>query len=404
MLLFGSTKSSGFSMKPQESMKLTFAIVCGIFIGFFIGILFSSILYSQFDFLSRTLPITFGLSSQKVNDTDIVCKRLMDAHERSLSAPNGNSMRKISLYNNKSKIFVESNPHGAETLPPGIVVRETDLYPRRLWGKPSEDLPFKPKYLVAFTVGIRQKYIVNDMVSKFSEKFSVILFHYDGITTEWDQFEWSRHAIHVSTKKQTKWWFAKRFLHPDIVAPYEYIFIWDEDLGLEHFDAEKYLELVRKHSLEISQPGLKPNNALVWNMTKRRTDVEVHTNAEERPGLCRDPQLPPCAGFVEIMAPVFSRKAWRCVWHMIQNDLVHGWGLDLSLQRCAEPAHEKIGVVDAQWIEHKNVPSLGSQGESSEGKSPWQVVRDRCFYEMRKFQIRMDKAEKDYRQNVELRN
>lgn len=22
--------------------------------------------------------------------------------------------------------------------------------------------------------------------------------------------------------------------------------------------------------------------------------------------------------FVEIMAPVFSREAWRCVWHMIQ--------------------------------------------------------------------------------------
>lgn len=34
-------------------------------------------------------------------------------------------------------------------------------------------------------------------------------------------------------------WYAKRFLHPDIVAPYEYIFIWDEDLGVEHFDAEE---------------------------------------------------------------------------------------------------------------------------------------------------------------------
>lgn len=34
-------------------------------------------------------------------------------------------------------------------------------------------------------------------------------------------------------------WYAKRFLHPDIVAPYDYIFIWDEDLGMEHFDAEE---------------------------------------------------------------------------------------------------------------------------------------------------------------------
>lgn len=35
-------------------------------------------------------------------------------------------------------------------------------------------------------------------------------------------------------------WYAKRFLHPDIVASYEYIFIWDEDLGVEHFNAEEY--------------------------------------------------------------------------------------------------------------------------------------------------------------------
>lgn len=34
-------------------------------------------------------------------------------------------------------------------------------------------------------------------------------------------------------------WYAKRFLHPDIVAPYDYVFIWDEDLGLEHFNPEE---------------------------------------------------------------------------------------------------------------------------------------------------------------------
>jgi len=85
-------------------------------------------------------------------------------------------------------------------------------------------------------------------------------------------------------------------------------------------------------------------------------------DTEERPGWCTDPHLPPCAAyanmikpisnllyywndwasffytlkihfvlgfnvsyikyfmnrFVEIMATVFSRDAWRCVWHMIQ--------------------------------------------------------------------------------------
>lgn len=30
------------------------------------------------------------------------------------------------------------NPKGAERLPPGIVVSESDLHLRRLWGSPSE--------------------------------------------------------------------------------------------------------------------------------------------------------------------------------------------------------------------------------------------------------------------------
>ncbi|KAF3791298.1 hypothetical protein EJ110_NYTH14567 [Nymphaea thermarum] len=46
--------------------------------------------------------------------------------------------RTIRVINDTSKIYVPSNPRGAETLPPGIVVSESDLYLRRLWGKPSE--------------------------------------------------------------------------------------------------------------------------------------------------------------------------------------------------------------------------------------------------------------------------
>ena len=44
----------------------------------------------------------------------------------------------------------------------------------------------------------------------------------------------------------------------------------------------------------------------------------------------------PCSTFVEVNAPVFTREAWACVWHMIQNDLVHGWGLDWNFWRCVD--------------------------------------------------------------------
>ncbi|AEE28233.1 hypothetical protein AtNW77_Chr1g0008121 [Arabidopsis thaliana] len=373
----GTMHRSGAPRRTNENAKLIITTIVGVVFGFFVGI---------------TLPLG---SFRKISLPSGLMSSLDVAMSDGKLFSGGRSPEDIGS-RKSPKIYVPTNPHGAELLPPGIIVAETDFYLRRLWGEPSEDLKKKPKYLVTFTVGFEQRNNINAAVKKFSEDFQILLFHYDGRTTEWDQFEWSKNAIHISAKKQTKWWYAKRFLHPDVVSAYEYIFIWDEDLGVEHFNADRYVELVKKHGLEISQPGLEPNNGLTWEMTKRRGDRDVHKETKEKPGWCSDPHLPPCAAFVEIMAPVFSREAWRCVWHMIQNDLVHGWGLDFALRRCVEPAHEKIGVVDSQWIIHQVIPSLGSQGESEEGKSPWQGVRERCRNEWTMFQNRVAEADKAY--------
>ncbi|XP_073023239.1 uncharacterized protein [Primulina eburnea] len=377
----GTSHRSGVFKKPSGSARLVITTILGTMFGYFIGVSFPSVSLSKINLPSS---VRSSLDVAYIDDHQNSASRSLPENVGSGGTPS------------TPKIFVPTNPRGAESLAPGIVVSESDFYLRRLWGEPSEDLKMKPKYLVIFTVGLDQKNNVDAAVKKFTEDFQIMLFHYDGHTSEWDQFEWSQRAVHVSVRKQTKWWYAKRFLHPDIVAAYDYIFIWDEDLGVEHFNAEKYIQLVKKHGLEISQPGLEPNNGLTWQMTKRRGDREVHKDTEEKPGWCSDPHLPPCAAFVEIMAPVFSREAWRCVWHMIQNDLVHGWGLDFALRRCVDPAHEKIGVVDSQWIVHQVIPSLGSQGESENGKAPWQGVRERCKKEWALFQDRLANADKAY--------
>ncbi|KAJ0038458.1 hypothetical protein Pint_22865 [Pistacia integerrima] len=416
----GNAARSWASRKPNESMRLIVTTFVGVVFGFLIGVSFPTLSLTKLNLPSSLLP-TLDLSYNEDHRSGLSTQAVLNA----LNLKNDKSSARNGSLNDTSKvwylslhdvqlihgwhaqqedasflilpqIWVPTNPRGAERLPPKIVAAESDFYLHRLWGNPNEDLTSKPKYLVTFTVGYNQKNNIDAAVKKFSENFTIVLFHYDGRTTEWDEFEWSKRAIHVSVRKQTKWWYAKRFLHPDIVAAYDYIFIWDEDLGVEHFNAEEYIKLVRKHGLEISQPGLEPNKGLTWQMTKRRGDSEVHKVTEEKPGWCSDPHLPPCAGFVEIMAPVFSRDAWRCVWYMIQNDLVHGWGLDFALRKCVEPAHEKIGVVDSQWIVHQTVPSLGSQGESQNGKAPWQGVRERCRKEWTMFQSRMTIAESTY--------
>ncbi|KAJ8768097.1 hypothetical protein K2173_021037 [Erythroxylum novogranatense] len=388
---------SGNTRKPSETMRVFMTTFIGIICGFFLGISFPTVSLSKVNLPSGLFP-SIDLTYIDNKYSGLSTQALFNAW----TSLNGNRDKSLELHSHdNTKIWARTNPRGAERLPPGIVVSQSDLYLRRLWGQPEEDLYIKPKYLVTFTVGYGQMNNIDAAVKKFSDDFSIMLFHYDGRTTEWDEFEWSKRAIHVSASKQTKWWYAKRFLHPDIVAPYDYIFMWDEDLGVENFDAAEYIKLVKKHGLEISQPGLDPSRGTTWAMTKKRDDTEVHKDTEEQPGRCTDPHLPPCAAylmhrFVEIMATVFSRDAWRCVWHMIQNDLVHGWGLDFALRKCVDPAHEKIGVVDAQWIVHQGVPSLGNQGETETGRAPWEGVRERCHNEWAMFQDRMANAEKAY--------
>ncbi|KAF7111931.1 hypothetical protein CFC21_111896 [Triticum aestivum] len=293
-----------------------------------------------------------------------------------------------------AEVATARNPEeGAERrLPPGIVVSETDLHLRRLWGSPTQDSATR-KYLLALAVGYDEKANVDATIQKFSDNFDIVLFHYDGRTTEWDEvFEWSKEVAHVSARKQTKWWFAKRFLHPSIVAPYDYIFLWDEDLGVENFTAEAYLDIVRKHGLEISQPGLDATNGTTnYDITIKRNDSEIHKTDAARES-CRDVHKPPCSGFVEVMAPVFSRDAWRCVWHMIQNDFVHAWGLDSNFWRCVHDPEEQIGIVDAQYLVHHAVPTLQGQGEKEKegGRSE---VRARQFEEMRAFRSRVSDAD-----------
>ncbi|KAF9608692.1 hypothetical protein IFM89_010824 [Coptis chinensis] len=105
--------------------------------------------------------------------------------------------------------------------------------------------------LFAIAVGIKQKKNVNKMVKKFpSSDFVIMVFHYDGVVDEWNDLEWNHRAIHISAINQTKWWFAKLFLHPDMVAEYNYVFIWDEDILVDEL-AEWLCALLGYDSVDL---------------------------------------------------------------------------------------------------------------------------------------------------------
>ncbi|XP_039039378.1 uncharacterized protein LOC120177226 [Hibiscus syriacus] len=273
-----------------------------------------------------------------------------------------------------------------------------------LWGLQNKKKPKLSKNLLAIAVGTKQKANVNKMIKKFPESdFAVMLFHYDGIVDQWKNLEWNDHAIHVSAANQTKWWFAKRFLHPNIVSEYSYIFLWDEDLGVDHFDARRYLSIVKKEGLDISQPALDPEKSELHHpITARDKNSTVHRRTYKvigRTKCNKSSTGPPCTGFVEMMAPVFSRASWRCSWHMIQSDLVYGWGLDFQLGYCAQGDRtQKIGVVDSEYLVHDALPTLG--GEANKGASPSNEsggrseVKKQSFIELEIFKNRWKRAVK----------
>ncbi|KAJ8440361.1 hypothetical protein Cgig2_012797 [Carnegiea gigantea] len=244
------------------------------------------------------------------------------------------------LQTKHEKCEEQCRPSGTEALPKGIVSSISDFELRPLWGSPVEKK--LDMNLLAMAVGKKQKANVDRTVRKFlNNDFTVVLFHYDGNVDDWKDLEWSAQTLHIAAGIQTKWWFAKRFLHPDIVAKYSYIFLWDEDLGVENFNVQSYLSVVKKEGLEISQPAIDPHKSKECHhqLTMRQDGTLVHRRYHGPIGRikCDENSVdPPCTGlspvsmvhrelnkstscrWVEMMAPVFSRAAWRCTWYMIQ--------------------------------------------------------------------------------------
>jgi hypothetical protein len=228
----------------------------------------------------------------------------------------------------------------------------------------------------------------------------LVLFHYHGITDMrvWEGVPWHQQAVHICAQRQTKWWFAKRFLTPPLVGRYELVFVWDEDLGVDGFDFNRLVDVVRAHDLQISQPAVV--GPVSWPITRRVPGGEVHKHSvlkyDSQPCEARDMDLPPCGAMVEVQVPVFTSAAWRCVWAMLQNDLVHAFGIDMAWHVCAVPAAgnrsaaDAMGIVDASWVEHLRIPSLAQQGQSIGEEPPWVSINQRRDLEWAVWNARWD--------------
>ncbi|KAI9108743.1 hypothetical protein K1719_020048 [Acacia pycnantha] len=109
--------------KPRESMRLIVTTFIGVIFGFFIGVSFPKLSITKL-----TLPYSLLPS---IDLTYIEDKYTGSNTWSFMKGSNRSSSQDQSLIDS-SKIWVPSNPRGAEMLPPGIVEAESDFYLRRL--------------------------------------------------------------------------------------------------------------------------------------------------------------------------------------------------------------------------------------------------------------------------------
>jgi hypothetical protein len=244
-------------------------------------------------------------------------------------------------------------------LPPGsprYSVLSFEPLPDLLGPYPS---PAKPngkveKNLVATFAGAKSKREIDSLVARFKRpNYKIILFVYD--LSDWSEFNWLNEVIFVRIVKTMKWWFVKHFLHPDVVAAYDYVLIIDEDCNTSGLDPDAMLDDARMYGVQIGQPangeGSYGSHEIV--RVKSKTIVDAYGKTSRHSPVGTWTNFVECGPFV-----FFSADVWPCIYSILQPDLVCGYGYDLIWANCAP---NRTGVLHKHTMIHENrKPGSGS--------------------------------------------
>ena len=118
--------------------------------------------------------------------------------------------------------------------------------------------------------------------------------------------------------------YCKRFILPDIAAPYDGVLLIDDDVHW-NFSLSSFLQFVQHKGLHIVQPARSlssPQGSVSYRLTLQRPDLQVHfTDFVE------------CGPFTWL-----SSAGWQCIWHVLDGSCSSGWGLDMVWCRYASEA------------------------------------------------------------------
>ena len=115
-----------------------------------------------------------------------------------------------------------------------------------------------------------------------------------------------------------------------LVEGYECVWFPDDDLATDAGTIDRMFAFCHAHRLCLAQPALTRDSYCTWRTLLQDPDCHLRY-----------------AGFVEIMAPIFSREALRLCAPSF-GESRSGWGLDwLWPQLCREAGLDRSAVIDA---------------------------------------------------------
>lgn len=123
--------------------------------------------------------------------------------------------------------------------------------------------------------------------------------------------------------------------HPHLVERYDAIWLPDDDLAVDTHTLTRMFDLFHAHRLQLAQPALTRNSFFTFDTLLQQPGFVLRH-----------------MGFVEVMAPIFSREALRRCRETFHHSRI-GWGLDFVWPGLIEnPDHRAIAVLDATPVHH----------------------------------------------------
>lgn len=132
-------------------------------------------------------------------------------------------------------------------------------------------------------------------------------------------------TVHVKAFKGFFWY---QHITPPVVASYDFVWLFDSDMGLAHFALWRVLGAMIKHNASAAQPRIRPH-------TRRSTDHR-HLRVQRECAQCEAQ----CTDFIEVMTPVFTSDAWTRVYTGLLRLIPRA---DLRVS---------IGGIDTRWCAH----------------------------------------------------